>query len=84
MCCDNNPITYILQVCHNFLAGSAVRSRDRYKCVDETAIFGNLTMDQIMIASMLAMMISLRTKHNFFFVGHTTYMKINVVTVLLC
>ena len=40
-------------------------------------------MNQIMIASMLAMMNSLRTKHNRFLVGHTTYMKINFVTVLL-
>ena len=31
---------YLSQECHNFLAGDKLRSANRYKALDETAVFG--------------------------------------------
>ena len=33
-------ITFLSQACNDFLAGDSVRSANRFKALDETAVFG--------------------------------------------
>lgn len=38
--CNNMMLFFIMQSCNNFLAGDVLRSSNRYKALDETAVFG--------------------------------------------